>query len=672
MRTYKFAQVFLLVLLSPAVFAETIILTEAPFKSQSPPGDWNKNMNCGPASALMLGSYYMSQEPTADHLQSVLDWLYDWDYFEPQVNAEYYDGNVTNVYELRDIMQNYFGIPKIEIKAHKDVDYLRRQINKLNPVIVGVNIKMDPSKLGHFMVVVGFTDSSIIVHDPGRTEGQFNAYDLEIFLASWQTSNYTSLVVPRSPATWFPSGTLIQPIGSDIKYQVIGEQVFEILNEIVFNALDFNKEQVIPVRDETLSCYEYGGKLDWVPDRQLFEVDDTYYLREKTSAEAETCTVYTFASIASLNSWNLNAQAQFITDMELLEDCSQGYDLYLRAGSLIKPGFQLPGFGSGVVFVAEEHGVLRPFADWPAFYLLGYDTQPLQIVSEGEFHKSFTSFGEMIYASDSEICLTCAIENQGAIDLDDVDQDGDGFSVYQNDCDDLNPDIFPGQEEICDELDNNCDGEEDENLTQFCHTGCSPGERYCEDGIWSDCNPFEIVLEIEDGIDNDCDGLIDEGFTIPEDMDPLDADNDNDGFSINQGDCDNWEPTVYPGAPEICDGLDNDCDLATEKDSACGINTAVEVDCIVSCPENYIAFVWFGSSGQVSGQPAQLQTSVEEICLRGQPWFDFNCAIEQPLWQDFDWTLAQVECNHDYTVTAGQIDSHGEGEVWFHDFSCSD
>jgi hypothetical protein len=42
----------------------------------------------------------------------------------------------------------------------------------------------------------------------------------------------------------------------------------------------------------------------------------------------------------------------------------------------------------------------------------------------------------------------------------------------------------------------------------------------------------------------------------------LELDADGDGFTVCEGDCDDDDNTVYPGAPELCDGEDNDCDGA--------------------------------------------------------------------------------------------------------------
>jgi hypothetical protein len=71
----------------------------------------------------------------------------------------------------------------------------------------------------------------------------------------------------------------------------------------------------------------------------------------------------------------------------------------------------------------------------------------------------------------------------------------------------------------------------------------------CDD---TDINTFPGAREIYDGKDNDCDGVIDEGTDG--------YDDDGDGYSEAEGDCDDNNADVYPGAEEVPDYLDNDCD----------------------------------------------------------------------------------------------------------------
>jgi len=132
---------------------------------------------------------------------------------------------------------------------------------------------------------------------------------------------------------------------------------------------------------------------------------------------------------------------------------------------------------------------------------------------------------------------------------------------------------------------------------------------YCNDGFF--CNGVEYCSAIDDcqagtpvdtndGLDcttDSCDEENDEVVNIP-------IDEDADGFNICSGpdqDCDDGEPTTYPGAPEVCDAVDNDCSAITvdgsqetwyfvettcgAENSPCSDNTGV-YDCIGGVQED--------------------------------------------------------------------------------------
>jgi hypothetical protein len=118
-------------------------------------------------------------------------------------------------------------------------------------------------------------------------------------------------------------------------------------------------------------------------------------------------------------------------------------------------------------------------------------------------------------------------------------------------------------------VDNDCDGAVDEELgTVTCGQGaCKHSQPYCEGGKVSICDAFAgVAPEVCDGLDNDCDGLADDGLGTE---------------SCGVGICFHVVKTCVDGVPQVCDpmagaetetcdGLDNDCDGTIDPEDADG------------------------------------------------------------------------------------------------------
>ncbi len=193
------------------------------------------------------------------------------------------------------------------------------------------------------------------------------------------------------------------------------------------------------------------------------------------------------------------------------------------------------------------------------------------------------------------------------------DTDGDGFGVAGTgaasctqppatannslDCDDSDSAVFPGNTELCDAVDNNCNGSTDEGFDQdgdgFTTCGLdgilSTADDDCDD---SAAGNFPGSPEVCDGFDNDCNGLDDAGQPG---VDGEEQDDDADGLSECQGDCDDNPSSGaanYPGNTEVCDGADNNCDGSIDE---------LLLGSDPSCPAVDCAQVLLGAPGSTTG-----------------------------------------------------------------------
>ncbi len=227
--------------------------------------------------------------------------------------------------------------------------------------------------------------------------------------------------------------------------------------------------------------------------------------------------------------------------------------------------------------------------------------------------------------------------------------------------------------EVCDGIDNNCDGVVDNDIPpDYCSVAggvglCSGGTSNCVDGSWV-CTPNQPRAEECNGLDDDCNGVNDNGILgtgeacyalscaqIKQDnpaapsgmywIDPdggglsgpmqlycdMSADSDNDGYTTTGGDCNDADATVHPGATELCDGLDNDCNsviLATEVDN--------DGDGYVECTID--AGGWDGVPSKLGGDCNDTKASVYPGAPETCNGIDDNCdGID-----DYNYPIGQI------------------------------
>lgn len=216
------------------------------------------------------------------------------------------------------------------------------------------------------------------------------------------------------------------------------------------------------------------------------------------------------------------------------------------------------------------------------------------------------------------------------------DWDCDGYAdegyVGGTDCDDADAAVHPGAEEVCDGVDNDCDGAVESEALYLAWYPDADGDGFgrtdgavvqcdalaghvlrggdCDDG---DAARAPGQAELCNGVDDNCDGDNDE------------ADADGDGQRVCAGDCRDDDATVYLGAPELCNLVDENCDGVGDGTDEDGDGQRV---CAGDC-DDADATVYLGATERCDGHDNDCDGVIpaDEVDADGDGWHlcDADC-----------------------------------------------
>ncbi len=251
----------------------------------------------------------------------------------------------------------------------------------------------------------------------------------------------------------------------------------------------------------------------------------------------------------------------------------------------------------------------------------------------------------------------------------------EGYTAAAGDCNDGSADAYPEAPELCDGIDNDCNGtaEDDDLVSWYLDAdgdgfGAGDAVEACEAPsaahvrTGGDCDDAQPAVnpgadERCTGIDDDCDGLVDQSDDSFQGDGDWYIDGDGDGFGNPAdvvsgcaqdgrvpfaGDCDDTDAAVNPAAVEACTGVDDDCDGLVDVGAAGAVTTFADVD------------------GDTYGDPATAETSCNPDSTRVSD--DTDCDDAEALAFPGNPEVCDgVDNDCDGAVPANEVDDDGDG-----------